>query len=104
MLLMKKDLMLSLKSIFEVNWPVPTLPDPTWPDRPCPIVTLFDSLFLSQLKIYKFEILTQCGYRFQIVVLNFDLNFIIGFEIRAFLLKPVFWLVSYIFGYNSGTT
>ena len=99
---MKKVLLLFLKFIFEVNWPDPTQPDLSWHGLACPTVTLFGVLFLSQMGIIFF--LTQCGYRFRIVVSSFKMNFLLVFEIRAFLLKSVFCLFSYTFEYNSGTT
>ena len=62
------------------------------PTRPDPALTLFDGLFLSHFKRYKFEILT-C----------FELKKFISFQIKVFLIKSVFSLFSKIFGYTSGT-
>ena len=60
--------------------------------RPGPLdVTNFNgSVKRYKFKRYKFEIFTQRGYWFKIVVSSFERKFLIGFKIIAFLVKPVF--------------
>ena len=57
MLYMKKVLVLSLKSIFEVNRPDPVRPNPARPDL---TIMLFDALYLKAYCRYGFKIPTHC--------------------------------------------
>ena len=59
-------------------------------NRPGRAVTLFDAVFLSQFKRFKFEISINVVIGFKIVVINFELKITISFWIIAFFLKPIF--------------
>ena len=94
----------SIWSIEQFFLPYNRCPWWTGPTRPAGRNALWRGISQSVQKIKIWNFWHNVVISFKIVLSNFGLIICIGFEIIAFLLKPVYCLFSYIFGYNSGTT